>query len=359
LEANNKTIIIAEAGVNHNGSLKLALELIDAASYVGADIVKFQTFSAEDIASEEASMADYQKVNCGKTESQYEMLKRLELPKEYYPKLIEHCNKRKIKFMSSIFDHRDVHFLHALNMPFFKIPSGEITNGPLLLEVAKTKSPIILSTGMATLGEIEQALMVIAFGFLHPTIPPSIEAFTRHWQHPLAHKIIAEKVILLHCTSDYPALLNDVNLRAMSSLAQTFQVSVGYSDHTRGTTISIAAVALGAQVIEKHFTIDQTLPGPDHKASLSPNQFKDMVEKIREVEVALGSPLKFRTSAEENTAQVARKRILASKKIEVGDTLSEDNMAFKRAEQGISPMNYWEKAGKKSTTVYEKNEYII
>lgn len=358
MKFHNQTIIIAEAGVNHNGSLDLALQLIDAAAESGADIVKFQTFTAEQLATPEVEMAPYQKENCAATESQYNMLKKLELARDYYPSLLDQCKKRKIKFMSSVFDHNDVKFLASLSMPFFKIPSGEITNGPLLLEVAKTQTPIILSTGMATLGEIEQALMVIAFGYLHPKSEPTLEAFQMNWQQGNAHKIISDNVVLLHCTSDYPASLEDVNLKAMNTLSDAFNVSVGYSDHTSGNTTAIAAVARGAKIIEKHFTLDRILPGPDHKASLTPLELKELVDKIREVEKALGSSVKHRTAAEERIVQLIRKSLVASKNIEVGDTFSNSNIKFMRAGGGISPMLYWDKLGKKSKTQYLRNQKI-
>ncbi len=236
-------LIIAEAGVNHNGSLDLALQLIDVAADCGADIVKFQTFTADQIASPEVEMASYQKKNTGVTESQHEMLKKLELPREFYPKLLERCRKKNIKFMSSIFDHRDAGFLASLKMPYFKIPSGEITNGPLLLEAAKTQSPVILSTGMATLGEIEQALMVIAFGYLCPDKNPSLQTFRENWTGMEAQDVIREKVTLLHCTSNYPAAPDSINLRVLDTLAQAFRTRIGYSDHTLGDAVAVAAVA--------------------------------------------------------------------------------------------------------------------
>jgi N-acetylneuraminate synthase len=353
-----KTIIIAEVGVNHNGSLKLALELIDAAAAAGADVVKFQTFSAEQLSCEQTKLADYQKRSCGTFESQYDMLKTLELPIDFYPHLIKQCKKHNVQFMSSVFDRHDVDFLNSLTMSHFKIPSGEITNGPLLFEVAKTNSSVILSTGMASLSEIEQALMVLAYGFLHPNKQPSLDAFSKNWQHDNAHAVLADKVTLLHCTSDYPAALENVNLLAMQTLAGAFHVPIGYSDHTAGITIPLAAVTLGATVIEKHFTLDKNLAGPDHKASLEPQEFKNMVTMIREIELALGSPIKRRVAVEENTADVVRKSIIAQCNINEGELFTQENIAIKRAGKGLSPMHYWDLLGKKSTSSYEKSEII-
>lgn len=359
MQSNTKTLVIAEAGVNHNGSLELALQLIEAASEAGADIVKFQTFSADQLATPILEMAHYQKANCERDQSQYEMLKNLELPIEYYPKLIEHCHRHNILFMSSVFDHRDVPFLQSLNMPFFKIPSGEITNGPLLLEVAKTQMPMIVSTGMATLGEIEQALMVIAFGYARPNEAPSIEAFQQVWQQKDAHTLVSKKVTLLHCTSNYPTPLQDVHMCAMNTLANAFNVDVGYSDHTHGSLAAIVAVARGAKVIEKHFTLDKDLPGPDHKASLTPTELREMVHAIRNVETLLGSPIKHRTAAEESIVQVVRKSLVAGETIHVGDRFTEKNLTLKRAGSGISPMLFWEQLGKVSRATFQKSETIV
>ncbi len=352
------TLIIAEAGVNHNGSLDLGLELIDIAAEAGANVVKFQTFSADKLASSNVDKADYQKNNCGSAESQHAMLKRLELPLDFYAPLLTRCKEKNIGFMSSVFDHNDVPFLSSLEMDFFKIPSGEITNAPLLFDVSKTGSKVILSTGMATLGEVEQALMVLAFGYLNPDAIPTNETIQQNWANQDAQDIISEKVSVLHCTSDYPAAFKHVNLRAMDTLAQAFNVRVGYSDHTQGEVVSIAAVARGARIIEKHFTIDKNLPGPDHKASLSPEELKKMITSIRQTEEALGSPIKFRTRAEEKTVRLVRKTIIARQDIKEGDLYSLDNLTTQRAGDGISPMQLWKMLGSISQNNFKKGTKI-
>ncbi|NCS32741.1 N-acetylneuraminate synthase [bacterium] len=355
---NASTLVIAEAGVNHNGSLDLALKLVDVAAAAGANVVKFQTFSADSLASRNLDKADYQKNNCVELESQYEMLKRLELPLDFYDPLLNRCRKKNIGFMSSVFDYQDVPFLSSLGMDYFKIPSGEITNGPLLFDVAKTTSNIILSTGMACLGEIEQALMVLAFGYMYPNTIPNSELIQQNWSSGEAHKVISEKVLVLHCTSDYPAPIESVNLRAMDTIAQAFGVRVGYSDHTESEVVSIAAVARGARVIEKHFTLDKKLPGPDHKASLSPEELRSMVRSIRQVERALGSSVKHRTLVEEKTVHLVRKTIIARQDIKKGNAYSLENLTTQRAGQGMSPMKIWDLLERSAPTSFKKGEKI-
>ena len=302
--------IIAEAGVNHNGSLELAKKLIDAAKDARADAVKFQTFKAENVVIKNARKAEYQKI--AKEESQYEMLKKLELTEEDFRELADYAKKKNILFLSSPFDKESVDLLYELDMPAFKVASGEITNFPLLRYIAKKAKPIILSTGMSTLGEVEEALNVI-------------------------RSEGAEDVILLHCVSNYPARMEDVNLRAMETLKQAFKIPVGFSDHTLGITASIAAVALGACVIEKHFTLDRNLPGPDHKASLEPDELKEMVKAIRDVENVLGGGIKRPTTNEEEIKKIARRSVIAKIDISEGTVITEDMLDVKRPGTGIEP----------------------
>ena len=304
--------IIAEAGVNHNGSIKLAKKLIDAAKDAGADAVKFQTFKTEKIVIKNAEKAKYQKETTGVGESQYGMLKKLELTEEDFRELADHAKEKEILFLSSPFDKESVDLLYELDVPAFKIGSGEITNFPLLKHIAKKGKTIILSTGMATLGEVEEALNVIRSEGV-------------------------EKVILLHCVSNYPARIEDVNLRAMETLKHAFKLPVGFSDHTLGITASIAAVALGACVIEKHFTLDRNLIGPDHKASLEPDELKEMVKTIRDVEKALGDWIKRPTINEEEIKKIARRSIIAKMDISEGTVITEDMLDIKRPGTGIEP----------------------
>ena len=313
----NSTLIIAEAGVNHNGDIQLAKQLIDAAKTAGADAVKFQTFKAEKLVTVTAKQADYQTQNTGVSESQFEMLKRLELSDEAHLELNEYAALKSIQFLSSAFDLDGIAFLNRLGMPIFKIPSGEITNFPYLRAIGALTRPVILSTGMANLGEVEKAMDVL------------VESGT-----------LREKITLLHCTSDYPAPFEDVNLKAMVTLGHAFQVPVGYSDHTQGIEVSIAAVAMGAVVIEKHFTLDQSLPGPDHKASLNPDELSALVRGIRNVEKALGSGIKKATPNEENVSRLARKSLVAAIPIPKGTLFSPENVTVKRPGTGLPPAFY-------------------
>ncbi len=304
--------IIAEAGVNHNGSVEMAKKLIDTAKEAEVDAVKFQTFKTEEIVTKSAKKALYQKETTGLEESQYEMLKKLELKEDDLKELASYAEKRGIIFLSSPFDEESADLLEQLKVPVFKVGSGEITNFPLLKHIAKKEKPIILSTGMATLGEVEEALNVIRSEGV-------------------------EKVILLHCVSNYPAMIENVNLRAMETLKQAFKLPVGFSDHTLGITASIAAVALGACVIEKHFTLDRNLLGPDHKASLEPDELKEMVKTIRDVEKALGDWIKRPTINEEEIKKIARRSIIAKIGISEGTVITEDMLDIKRPGTGIEP----------------------
>ena len=331
----NRTLIIAEAGVNHNGDIELAKQLIDVAADAGADCVKFQTFSADRLVTKSADKAEYQRQSSDSSESQYEMLKRLELSVEMHLELIEHCEHKSIKFLSTGFDIQSVDLLIGLGLGLIKIPSGEITNLPFLRYVGSLGIPVILSSGMSTMREIGDALSILEQTGLR-----------------------RDKTTVLHCTTEYPTPMNEVNLRAMSSIRKTLGVAVGYSDHTVGIEVSIAAVALGASVIEKHFTLDRTLPGPDHKASLEPNELIAMVKAIRNVEVALGSDVKEPTIGEIKNIQVARKSILAGRKIEVGEILSASNLVVKRPGDGVSPMHWDHLIGQIASRDYLPDEMI-
>jgi len=307
-----RTFVIAEAGINHNGNVNLAKKLIDVAKKAGADAVKFQTFKAEDVVSRTAQKAEYQKKSTGAEELQYEMIKKLELQERDFEDLFDYAHRKGIMFLSSPFDKRSVDLLDKLGVPAFKIASGEITNLPLLEHVARKKKPIILSTGMSTLAEIEEA----------------VEAM---------RKVGVEEVILLHCVSSYPTKVEDMNLRAIETLRRAFGLPVGLSDHTLGITIPIAAVALGACVIEKHFTLDRSLPGPDHRASLEPNELKRMVEAIRAVEKAMGDGNKIPTEEERQMQKVARRSIVARVTIPKGAIITEAMLDLKRPGTGIEP----------------------
>ncbi len=351
--------IIAEAGVNHNGSLDLAGQLIDAAADAGADAVKFQTFRAGQMVSRSAPKAEYQIKTTGSGESQLEMIKRLELDEAAHHQLIARCRRKGMQFLSAPFDMESVDLLAGrFNLPRLKIPSGEITNGPLLLKAARTGKTVILSTGMGTLGEIEMALAVLAFGYTQVNAAPSPAAFQEAYRSGAGRQALQEKVVLLHCTTEYPAPFEDVNLRAMDTLGAAFGLPVGYSDHTPGIAVAIAAAARGAVIIEKHFTLDRNLPGPDHKASLEPGELKLMVRSIRQVEAALGSSLKFPAGPEVKNIPMARKSIVASRDIEKGDIFTEDNITVKRPAGGISPMNYWQLLGKIADKNYQKDEMV-
>lgn len=331
----NKTIIIAEAGVNHNGCIKKAKDLVKRAADCGADYVKFQTFITENLVTEFAEKADYQKQNLKNEDSQFQMLKKLELPLNFYEELISIANQEGIKFLTTSFDIESSNFVKSLDLDYVKIPSGEITNIPYLKHIASFNKKVILSSGMSNLGEIEMAISTL-----------------------LDNGISRNKITLLHCTSSYPTATKDVNLLAINTLKNSFKLNVGYSDHSLGLSIPIAAVALGASIIEKHFTLDKNLPGPDHKASLEPKKFKKMVEAIREIEIALGNGLKSITETELKNMQVARKSIVARVKINKGEILSEDNLSCKRPGTGLSPIFYEKILGMKAKRSFEKDELI-
>jgi N-acetylneuraminate synthase len=357
------TYVIAEAGVNHNGELKQALALVDAAAAAGADAVKFQTFRPEALASRHAAQADYQRRNQAQTpagdDSQLAMLQRLALSFDDHHTLLARCREQGINFLSSPFDSDSAAFLlDDLALPRIKLGSGELTNGPLLLQVAQAGRPLILSTGMATLDEIREALGVIAFGYFNNEETPSREAFATAYDSTEGQALLQQRVTLLHCTTEYPCPLAQVNLRAMDTLATTFGLPVGYSDHTLGITVSVAAAARGAEVIEKHFTLDRNLPGPDHRASLEPDELTALVTAIRELGLALGSADKAPTAAERRNASVARKSLVAARPIRAGEVFSADNLTLKRPGHGRSPMDFWTLLGQAATRDYDEDEAI-
>ncbi len=331
----NKVFIIAEAGVNHNGSIELAKKLIDVASQAGADAVKFQTFKAEKLVSKNAQKADYQKQTTDKSESQFDMIKKLELHLDTHKELIAYCESKKILFLSTPFDHDSIELLSDLGLEIFKIPSGEITNLPYLRHIGRLGKKVILSTGMADIGEIEDALDIL------------IEVGTKK-----------EDITILHANTMYPTPMEDVNLKAMVTIGNTFDIPFGYSDHTLGIEVDIAAVAMGASCIEKHFTLDKTMDGPDHKASLEPQELQAMVKAIRNIELALGSSVKKPSKSEMPNMQIARKSIVASCEIKKGEIFTEENLIIKRPGNGINPMRWDEVVGTIAQKDYKEDDLI-
>ncbi|MEK5323159.1 N-acetylneuraminate synthase [Aeribacillus sp. FSL M8-0254] len=353
-----QTFIIAEAGVNHNGSLTLAFQLVDAAEKAGANAIKFQTFKTEHLVTKSAQQAEYQKKNIGKSLSQYEMLKKLELSYEDFKKLKQYCDEKGIMFLSTPFDLESVDFLiQELKLNIIKIPSGEITNAPYLHKIALHGVDVILSTGMATKEEIHHALAFLAYGFAKKT-DVSFDKVKRFYQTDEAKMILQEKVSILHCTTEYPTPYEDVHLNAMDDMEKEFHLSIGLSDHTEGIVVPIAAVAKGAKIIEKHFTLDKTLPGPDHKASLDPHELKEMIQSIRIIEKALGEKQKKPTQTELKNKEVARKSLVAAKSIKKGELFTFDNLTVKRPGTGIEPYYYWDYIGQKAGQDYEEDEVI-
>ena len=330
------TIIIAEAGVNHNGSVERAKEMVVVAKNCGVDYIKFQTGKPNLVASKFAIMADYQKKNLNNIEeSQQDMLKKIDLDFCEFNGLKDYCDKKQVQFMSTPFDLEAIDILRPLQMDYMKIPSGEITNYPYLKKIAKLNTPVILSTGMSTLGEIEDALNLL-----------------------VSNGLQENHISLLHCNTEYPTPYEDVNLNAMLTLKQCFGLRVGYSDHTKGIEVPIAAVALGAEIIEKHFTLDRNLPGPDHIASLEPNELKDMVTSIRNIEKALGSSIKKVSESEKKNISIARKSIIAAKDIKKGEIFTQENITTKRPGNGISPMQWENVIGKTAIRDFQEDEHI-
>ena len=332
----NHTLVIAEAGVNHNGSIELAKQLVDKAVEAGADYVKFQTFNAAKLVTKTARQADYQQKNMGGGgDSQYQMLKKLELSPEEHGILTDYCREKGIKFFSTAFDLDSIDFLDSLHLNLWKIPSGEITNYPYIKKIAQKQGNVILSTGMSTADDIQHAVDVLL-----------------RWGKS------KEQITILHCNTEYPTPFEDVNLRAMQTIKERFGTQVGYSDHTRGIEVPVAAVALGATVIEKHFTLDRNLPGPDHKASLEPEELKAMVSAIRNIEKALGSTEKKVSDSERKNIAIARKSIVAATDIKKGELLTEENITVKRPGTGISPMRWEEVLGTAAVRDFQEDELI-
>lgn len=334
IRKNSTIYIIAEAGVNHNGDITIAKKLVDEAKKAGADAIKFQTFQTEDLVSEKAKKAEYQKINTKSEENQKDMLKKLELSKEEFRELFEYCKEKDIIFLSTPFDVGSIEFLESLGVLLFKIPSGEIDNLPYLRRMSQCKKPIILSTGMSNYEEIENALNI------------------------LKKEIRKEDIVILQCTTDYPAKPEDINLRVMEEMKKRFSMEVGLSDHSEGIEISLAAVALGARVIEKHFTLSKDMEGPDHKASLTPTEFKSLVIGIRKIEMALGNGIKTSTKMEEKNKQLVRKSIVAKCRIKKGELFTENNITTKRPGDGISPMEWDDIIGSVASKSYEKDQQI-
>lgn len=351
-----KVNIIAEAGVNHNGKKALAFRLIEKAKEIGASYVKFQTFSAETLSTKTAKKAPYQ-VNT-KDKSQFEMLKKLELKKDVFKDLFKFSDELKIDFFSTPFDIDSLNFLCDLGMKRIKIPSGEITNGPLLLEASKKNLPIILSTGMSNLNEIKEALSIISYGILKLSKKITANVLNDCFNDNIAKKKIKKKVTLLHCTSSYPCPTSDANIFAIKSINEKFNIPTGFSDHTNGFVASGLAVTLGAKLLEKHFTLNKSMKGPDHKASLNINEFKNYIKHIREVESYLGSGEKKIQKSEKTNIKVIRKSIVAKKKIKKGELFSNENITFKRPAGGKSPMNYWKIINTKSKKNYSEEDLI-
>lgn len=343
-----RTTIIAEAGVNHNGMIDLALELVDRAAEAGADFVKFQTFKAARLAAVTAPKAAYQKTATGADESQLDMLRRLELSPDAHRVLIDRCAEKGIAFLSTAGETGSLAFLaDDLRLDTIKFGSGELTNAHLLLAAARTRAHLFLSTGMGSLAEVEEALGVLAFGILRDGVPASRRAFAEALLAPEAWERLRERVTLLHCTTEYPAPLDDTNLRAMDTMAVAFGLPVGYSDHSEGIAVSIAAVARGAVVIEKHFTLDRAMEGPDHAASLEPDEFAALVAGVRAVERALGNGIKQPSPAEVANRPVVRRSVMAARAIPAGRLLNADDLTVKRPGTGISAMDYWDCLGRR------------
>ena len=328
-------LVIAEAGVNHNGDINLAKKLIDSATDAGADVVKFQTFVAEKVVITTAAKADYQVLNTGSDDSQFDMLKKLELSPAMHEELTKHCEKREIKFLSTAFDQKSLEYLDFLGLTLFKIPSGEITNLPFLRYVGSLGKPVVLSSGMASLEEVGDAIAVLE------------NAGT-----------IRKKITVLHCNTEYPTPMQDVNLRAMTTIQDAFGVAVGYSDHTRGIEVPIAAVARGASVVEKHITLDRSLPGPDQMASTEPQEFKEMVQAIRNIEQALGNGIKQASLSEAKNVSIVRRSLVATKRIHAGESFTSENISAKRPGTGISPMHWDDVIGRVAIRDFSPDELI-
>ncbi len=354
-----KTLIIAEAGVNHNGDLNMALELVDKAAEVGADFVKFQTFKATELASVSAKKANYQTRTTDAAESQLSMLQRLELTLEDHQAIMARCDEKGVRFLSTPFDLDSLSLLtDTFALPEIKLGSGELTNAPLLLAAGRKGVRIILSTGMGSLSEVEEALGVLAFAMCREGQPKSRADFAEVLLDPDVWPVLAGRVTLLHCTTEYPAAAEDANLRAMETMRCAFGLKVGYSDHTVGQAVSLAAVTLGACVLEKHFTLDRALPGPDHAASLEPGELASLIGGVRTVERALGTGIKQPGAAEVTNRAVARKSLLAARDLPEGHVLTAEDIMVKRPGNGISPMMLWDIAGTVTTRAVAEGETL-
>ena len=354
------TLVIAEAGVNHNGSKELAFKLIDAAHSAGADIVKFQTFKANNLVTRKAKQADYQISNSKDVESQWDMLRKLELNYDDHFELVDYCQKLGIEFLSTAFDSESLKFLvEKVGLKRLKIPSGEVTNAPFVLEHARTGCDLIVSSGLTTLAELESVLGVIAFGLTaSKTCQPNASLFAQAYASDEGQRALKNKVTLLHCTTEYPAPYSDINLRAIATLACAFKLPVGFSDHSDGITMPLASIAFGVSILEKHFTLDKTMEGPDHKASLDPFELKEMVDGIRQIEVALGDGVKKPTLSELKNKSVIRKSLVAQQVIKSGDIFTAENVSIKRPGDGISPYKYWDYLGKFASKAYFPGDMI-
>ena len=352
--------VIAEAGVNHNGSLSTAIDMVDVAAASGADAVKFQTFRAKAMIQEAAPKADYQVAATGSSQSQREMIEALELSADAHVTIAQHCTSRGIRFLSTPFDHESLQLLtRSLGMSTIKIPSGEVTNLPFVLDIGRQAKDVILSTGMCTMKEIEAALKVLAFAFDPSTsarLPSRTELATPLTE--IERSLLTGRVTVLQCTTEYPAPIAEANLRAMLSIRDEFGLAVGYSDHTLGSTAAITAVALGATMIEKHFTLDKHQAGPDHRASLEPDELKSYVQAIRDVASSLGDGVKAPSASERKNIDIARKSIVAARRIGKGETLSVDNMTFKRPGTGRQPAEFFDLLGTPASRDYEEDEQI-
>lgn len=354
------SFIIAEAGVNHNGSMDLALELIDVAAQSGADAVKFQTFRAVNLVTKEAKQAAYQIENMGKVSSQFKMLKDLEFSYEEFKQLKVHCDQRHIEFLSTPFDLESVKFLvEELQVNKIKVSSGDLTNTPLLHYIATKKKPIILSTGMATMKDVHEALAIISYGIVYPNAKVDMLQVQNFYETKTSKEVLKEMVSILHCTTEYPTPMNNVNLNAMNFLEQKLELQVGLSDHTEGIYVPIAAIAIGAKIIEKHFTLNRLMEGPDHRASLEPEELKEMIKAIRSIEKALGKSEKKPNENEIKNQEAARKSVVALKEIKIGEEFTKENLTIKRPGIGMPPSSYWSLIGLPASRAYKEDDFIV
>lgn len=355
----DRVFIIAEAGVNHDGSLEDALAMVDVAADAGADAVKFQTFDAAALVTRRAMKAAYQAANTGEDGGQLDMIRALQLSPEAHHAIVARCVERHVRFMSTAFDMASLRFLSGFDLPFIKIPSGDLTWGAMLLAAARAGPPLIVSTGMATLEEVEEALGVIAFGLTRDGEPARLDDCRAAFASEPGQRALKDRVTLLHCTTEYPAPLDAINLRAMTTLAERFELPVGYSDHSLGLTVPIAAAARGARVIEKHFTLSRSRPGPDHPASLEPDELAAMVRAVREVEQALGSPIKAPAPQELGNRAIARRSLVAARPVRAGEPLTAEALTAKRPADGLSPMDEWAIRGLVADRDYALDEAIV